>query len=260
MITFTIQQVVSRAFREIAVYTPTMPVPADDMQNATDELNLFFDEEHNDRRLTYSQIPYSLVLTPGKNPHTFGNIGSGADITATNRPIDIREASIVMTDVTPNVYKPLEIKRSPWWYGEVPVRAVSTSLPSYLYYEPNWPIANIYLWPVPTLAYTLEMLARYSAFFNGSGTGGTWVLTDNLSLPPGYMKWVIAKLAKRLAPQYPGALVPPGLESSIGELEQKLFNTTLNVEIPELDLVDAGMPGGEHGLSGTMNYRSRTIN
>lgn len=258
MISQTVQQLVASAFREVAIYTPVMPIPPDDLAFGLDKLNRLLDESHNDRRLTYSQQFFTGVLTANHQPHTIGPAANNPDFAVTQRPIELRAGSIVLTDVTPNVFVPLAIERWAWWAEEVPVRAVNTTIPRHVYYQPDWPLASLYLWPVPTLAYTLELVFRSSAFFNGTGAGGTWVLTDTITLPPGYAEWVTCKLAKRLAPAYPGASVPSTLEGTIAELEMKLFN--INQDIPELDLVDAGMPGGDHHASGSMNYRSRTLN
>src|SRR5260370_13704517 len=123
MICQRVEQRVVRGFGEIAVYAPVMPVPPDDIAFALDKFNRLLDESHNDHRLVYSVTPISFVLTPLKNPHTIGNIGSVADVTVVNRPVEIQTASIVMTDVTPHVFKILAVEKWNCGYETVPVRA-----------------------------------------------------------------------------------------------------------------------------------------
>lgn len=252
-----VSQLVARAFREVAIYTPVLPVPPDDLAYGCDELNLLFDESHNDRRLTYSESIQTFVLIPNQQSFTIGPAANTPNFVVVNRPIEIRSANIIQTDVSPNVVVPLTIETWRFWADDVPVRGIGTTLPQHLYYQRDWPVGTIYLYPFPTLAYSLELWTRSSAFFNGTGTGGTWQLTDQITLPPGFAKWASLKLAKRLAPAYPGAVVPATLESSLQELESKLFNMT--EDTPPLATVDAGMPSG-HTASGTMNYRSRMPN
>lgn len=63
-----------------------------------------------------------------------------------------------------------------------------------------YPNANLYLWPVPDVAYTLRLTSQkpFSRFVN---------LTDAVSFPPGYSRAIRYNLALELA-QYSAALPP----------------------------------------------------
>lgn len=237
--------IINDAFREIAVYTPVMPIPPDDFAFGLGKLNRFFDAVTNDRRYTFSQSFTPYPITPNHQPHTIGP--NAADWSVTQRPIEIRHASLILTDVTPNVYIPVDVR--PWsWWADIPVKAVTSSVPTTLYYQPDWPNGSVYLWPVPTVAYQLEIVTRVGFALVGA--------TDTFWLPPGYRDLITLQLAQTLAPAYPGAIVSPLLKAQLRELTGQIFN--MAADIPDLDLVDAGMPGGALHPVNTLNYRSRT--
>jgi len=126
---------------------------------------------------------YNSVLTVDKASYT---IGSGGDFNTT-RPIQIRNAFI--RDSSDNDY-PVTIK-SILEYAKIVDKTV-TGRPYWLFYNPEWTLGKIYLYPVPddTESLHLDMFVALSEIS---------VVTDNVNLPNEYKRALIYNLAVELS-------------------------------------------------------------
>lgn len=246
MSSLPVATVIADAFREIAVFAPNAAIPPDDFAYALGKLNRLLENMTEDRRITFAESFTAYVLIPGHNPHTIGPTG---DWMVTTRPLEVRAAQLILTNVTPNVYLPVEIIGWAEW-ASLSVRAVQTSTPLKLYYDAQWPNGNINLYPVPSTAYQLELVTR---------TGFVAMLaTDTFTFPPGYQDYVTLMLARSMAPAYPGsAQISQQLLADIAACESKLFNT--NVHPPRLATADFGMPGNGGRGHADMNWIDRSF-
>ena len=146
------------------------------------------------------------------------------------------DANIILNPGTgPNqIRQPLTIRDKDWWANKRAF-AVATTLPTDLYYEPQWPNGSLYLWAVPTIAYPLELV--------------TWnvidqvQLTTSMCLPPGYSDAVIYSLAEALGPSFDVQLSP-----NLMELRRKAVQRIWgdNTASPLLGTNDIGIPRGGH--------------
>jgi hypothetical protein len=121
-------------------------------------------------------------------------------------------------------------------------RAVTSATPSDLFYSADWPLGGIYLWPVPTTAYTLELEIETLL--------AAVALTDTFSLPQGYQRALRLTLAEHLAPPF-GQAISPMTAMHAMDARASIFGN--NDTIPTLVTRDAGMPGGG---GGGFNFRS----
>ncbi len=236
-----IDTILRDAFREIAVFAPTDSIPPDDMSFALGKLNRLFDNMTDDRRVVFANQFVTYPLIPNHTPHTIGP--NSADFTVTTRPVSIELAQFVLTSVTPNLYLPIHLRDDAWW-ASVPIRGVTSSICTDLYYSPDWPNGTLNLWPVPSVAGSLELVTR-TVFALVS-------VTDTFWLPPGYRDWVTLKLAEALVSGYPGSTVAPTLGKAIADGESRLL--TSNVRAPSLATADYGTGGGR---GGSFNYKDR---
>ena len=110
---------------------------------------------------------------------------------ATARPIKIDNAFIRSSS---NIDYPLSII-TPKEYNELPLKTIK-SIPSQLYFLPEYPLAKIYFNYSPTVNFlTLFMdSVKYIANFTS--------LQEIINLPPGYMKMLIFNLAIELESEY----------------------------------------------------------
>jgi hypothetical protein len=186
MSTTTAGDLITKAFGKLLV-TGIQDVLADaDMQTGLDTLNIMLDSWRLDGLITYATTQSTKVLVGGTPAYT---IGTGGDISA-SRPTKITDAFIRGSGVD----YPLTIIGQAEW-DSIPFKG-ATGIPRRLWYDPQYPLAVVNLYPTPlSSAYTLILnaLAEIESFAS---------TTEVFALPPGYQRAIIYNLALELAPDY----------------------------------------------------------
>lgn len=188
----TASDIISNAMLEIGVLAPGEALGADDASFGLSKINRLFDNWNAESLFIYGTLLFQGTLTPNKNPHTIGLAGSDFVVT-TARPPKILGASLVLTDQTPNIFRPLKIVDDEWWMNN-PTPTLATQIPYYLWPNFSWPQGNLFLWPVPTKAYDirLDLFTLFSSL----------ALSDIFSFPPGYEDAVTLSLAESLTSSF----------------------------------------------------------
>lgn len=174
--------------------------------------------------------------TLGQDYQTIGP--SSADWTVDPRPTKILAANVILNTSTPNVRVPISISDSIWWQNQA-VPQLETAWPTNLYYDPRWALdgnGRVYLWPIPTTAYPIEL--KTDQKFAG------YASSDTLWLPPGYRNLLQCELAVETASAL-GQMVPPSLEQSYRKAQALVFGN--NVSVRNARTRDGGMPGRQSG-------------
>ena len=175
------------------------------------------------------------------NPHTIGP--SSATWTVTQRPVSIDGANIVLNTTSPATYVPLTLRDYQWWLAQR-VPGVTTTLPTDLYYAPGWQNGSVYLWPVPTVAYDIQLMTRQLL--------ASVALSDTFTQPPAYRKALTLTLAEELAPTF-SVQVPT--QTAKGAREARASLEANNAPPVGIVTNDAGMPSSESvGVRNTWNY------
>jgi hypothetical protein len=238
----TASDIIRDALYELGVLAAGESLQAQDAEYGLGKLNRLLDNWNAERAAVYAQQFVTYTITPLLQPHTIGP--TGATFTVTQRPQKIDGANIILDTSTPDVRTPLEIRGDDWW-RDLPVPEVTGSVPTDLYYSPDWPNGSIYLWPEPTVAYGLELETRILL--------AALTLASTFSLPPGYQDAITLTLAESLVPAYPSAAsILPVVEKMATRARGRVFGN--NDVTPRLATVDAGMPGGGSGSS--FNYKT----
>lgn len=188
--------VISNAMIEIGALAAGEPIEPDIANFCLSKMNRQFDDWNTESLFIFGTLLFQGTLTANKNPHTIGISGltPAADfIVATARPPKIIDANLVLTDVTPNIFRPLKLVEDMWWMNN-PVPTLATQIPYYLWPNYGWPLGQLYLWPVPTKAYDIR-LDLWMLFT-------TLKLSDIFTLPPGYESCVTLTLAESIAPSF----------------------------------------------------------
>lgn len=217
----TTSDIITNAFVEGGIYAPGEPISADDMATGLTKFNRQFDNWNAESLFIYGTLLFQGTLTPNKNPHTIGLAGSDF-IVATARPPKILSANLVLTDQTPNIFRPLKIVDDDWWMNN-PMPSLATQIPYYLWPNYSWPQGNLFLWPVPTKAYDIR-LDLWTLFAN-------LALTDVFTLPPGYEDAATLTLAETLRGLFEK---PPSLTLSQGAAQARARVKSLNSEAPTM--------------------------
>jgi hypothetical protein len=124
-------------------------------------------------------------------------MGPGAPDWDMPRPQYLDGAGLILTNEDPaeEYETPLVILRTDTEWQRVTVKALPSTLPVALYMEPDWPYAQVALWPAPTAInqialYVPQAVSQFSS------------LSDTVSLPPGYEEALVYSLAIHLAPAW----------------------------------------------------------
>lgn len=206
------------------------------------KLNRLLDRWNADPRAAFNAGFASYTLTPNHQPHTIGP--SGADFTVIGRPTRIQGANLILTTVTPAVRLPIRIRDAAWWLANT-VQGLATPIATDLYYDPDWPNGKLNLWPVPTAAYQIELLA--AELF------GALLATDTFWMPFGYRDAVALTLAEACAPGC-GQTASQDLKNDANAARALIFGN--NDEPPYLRTRDSGLRSGNGG--GGFNWLNRS--
>lgn len=155
-------------------------------------LNEMIDQWNASDALLYTTTTVVHPLSPPQQSYT---IGPSGDIALSVRPTRLNGAWLRNGVNTPNTDTRMTIL-SDVEYGNIISKTVTTTIPYYIYLDREWPLANLYLWPVPTST-SYSLVLQFLASLN-SGVG----LDDTESLPPAYRQALRYNLAVLLAPEY----------------------------------------------------------
>lgn len=210
----------------------------DDAQDILLKANRIIDNWTADDRAIYVESFDRYVLTPNHSPHT---IGPGGDFQDTVRPVTIENAELVNTSLSPAVKIPITL-RDYQWYAEQVVPTLTSAIPTDLYYASSFPLGKLYLWPIPTVAYTLELWTR--------GQIDAITLAGTVTFPPGYLDALTLTLAENICPMF-GQRVSPDLATQASAARARAFATFS--PIPTLATRDSGMPNSQ-GRANTFRW------
>src|SRR3990167_9410344 len=236
------------AMAELNLYSAGDVPSGDDIALALLLANEVLDAWNGDEHALYTAQFSSFTLTPSLQPHTIGlTANSPTFAVTTNRPSRILGANLVLNTSTPNTNVPLLIRDRNWWLN-VRVPTLTSGIPTDLYYEPDWPNGSIYLWPVPTTAYgiQLEIDTLVPAI----------TLVGTLTLPPGYQQAFRLTVAESLVAPF-GVPMPATLPRRAMEARARCWGH--NDVIPRLQTATAGLQQGP-GQRGTWEFRTGRVN
>ena len=142
----------------------------------------------------FASVTESVTLEVDTEVYTWG---TGGDI-STLRPNHVTGAYILDSSGVSHPMRLISGTR----YRTIPIKTISAR-PYSLYFDPLYPLAYVYLYPVPSAAETLY-LTSFKPFVE---TGSFGLSTDTLIFPGYYEEPMIYNLAIRLAPEYGKSVV-----------------------------------------------------
>jgi len=216
------QGIIKRALRLIGALGAGEPLPADQLEDAREALNDMLDSWNTEKLIIWVLARNTFTLTPGTNPH---EIGPGSTVLNAPRPNRIEQSQAWLTGASLSTERELEVLTLKQWQSE---RLSDLSgIPSELYYEPLFPMGNIWFDVKPDAAYTLILYLEqmlHQVFADGT--------TTELALPPGYREAIVHNLAIRLAPEFGKDAAPEVINTAV---ESKASIKRLNMKPILLD-------------------------
>lgn len=193
----TVLDLIQRSLRLAQAIDPGEDLSSAEAQDGLSALNSMLDSWSLDRLYVYAIKEDQVTWPAGEQSRT---VGTGGDFAIT-WPSVIEESTFFRT--ANNDDYPLTLMSDRQSYSAIIDKDTQTDLPSWLYYEPEYPLGKLFIWPVPSPAITLFLhswteLTQYAA------------ITDVVSLPRGYKEMIEFGLAEVLAPEF-GVTVPQGV-------------------------------------------------
>lgn len=184
----TARDIIESALRKIQVLGRGQSLDADSAQNGLDALNQMIDSWsiESGGSIVFTETRESFPLTASQASYT---IGSGGDFD-TVKPYEIL-AMFVRVGETDYSLQSMDAKQ----YADISDKDLKSDYADYYYFDNNYPLSTITLYPVPSTGQTLHI---YSLKALSNLTG----LTTELAFPKGYERALIHNLAVELAPEY----------------------------------------------------------
>jgi hypothetical protein len=180
----TANDLINSAMRKAGIITADESPTASEANDALDVLNDLFDSLSNDSLNVYSRVTESFTLSGGVAAYT---IGTGADFD-TARPIKIVSAYVRLGSVDYDVSLVTDEA-----YSNLSVKSIS-GVPDAINYDNAFPQGTIKFYPVPSSSYTFFLVSEKPL--------SNVTLFENLSLPPGWLRYLKNALAVELAAEY----------------------------------------------------------
>jgi hypothetical protein len=175
------------SLEQIQVYPPGVTIGAADSARALWVLNNMLDNWSNQKLACYANVEQSFVLQPGVNQYS---IGVGGTINKT-RPLTINTGpgAAYLMDFN-NIRYPMDVVEQDQW-NLISLLTELSDLPTTLFYDPQYPLGLINVFPQPTMQYTVYFDSRLPLIdlVNNQST---------FSLPPGYLEAIQNNLSVRL--------------------------------------------------------------
>lgn len=182
---------VKAAMRLIQVSASDTDLTAKELQDGIESLNRMIDQWGVDELMLYQVTRETFPLTNGQNPFT---IGYGGDWN-TVRPTKIIDAYLTIQAGSLPVDYPMQVLNYDD-YNAIRLKTLTTNFPSYLYYEPAFPLGTVYIYPICAASNETITLTSWKPLCLINDP------TCYLELPPGYWEALVFNLAIRIAEEY----------------------------------------------------------
>jgi hypothetical protein len=180
----TARSIIEQAARKIHVLGRGQTLSAEEANDALTALNSFLGTFTAQASTIYNTARETFSLTAAQS----FTIGTGG-VLNTAQPVDIL-AMFITSGATDYPLVPITLEA----YNALPFKSLS-GIPEVFYYENNSPLGRIFMFPVPSAAYTVTIssLKALTTFAD---------LTTNYVLPDGVEAMLVDNLAVKLCPDY----------------------------------------------------------
>ena len=189
------QNIIDLALKDAGIIGVGQTALAEDMNDALTRLNMLMAQWANKRYLVY-QLTNLQITSTGAQSYT---VGPGGDFNIPVRPDRLENGCYFrqLVQSSPNqVDYPLELLESWEDYNRIVLKALQT-FPGYVFYDPGYPLATVYPWPVPQPAiYLINLLVK------GNVVQQFTSLTEQIVLPNEYLMAIYLTLANILRTAY----------------------------------------------------------
>jgi hypothetical protein len=200
--TTTVREIIKSSLTKINAIQPGETPTDSDLDISLESLEGLIDSWSNEKLMIYTFNPFYFEATAGNQIYT---LGPGGDWD-TPRPMNIQQAYLSLNaqinNTNPVTFSfpdnvadlPIAIANDSQW-ASIAIKQLTAVFPTILYDDGNYPLRNIYLYPIPNQnqVITLWLWQPLDNFDS---------LDDVIEFPPGYERCIIYNLAMELAPEF----------------------------------------------------------
>ncbi len=228
----TALQIIERAYRTIGVLASGETASDDLANDGLVYLNDVLAGLSNESLIIYADTLDSIALT-GATSYTFGDGG----VIDSDRPTVVKNVYFRNTD---GIDYPVQMITSDQ-YDSIYLKTVSTGIPTCVFITADWPLANVFVWPVAS-AGTLFFMSNKPLTYVSS-------LTTDISLPIGYDRLLRYCLAAEMMPEY--GINNPQVIGMMNDAKSKIKRTNMSNSVLQVNL-----PYGNSNRSGYISILS----
>lgn len=226
----TARDLIQGAFEACRVYAPGEFALDADLARGFGLLNQMMDSWSNESLTCFAILEQAVPLEVNKTAYTIGPT-SVADIVSA-RPIRLVEGpgTAYLLDSNSNRY-PVDTVPKDKWNEIWNITAVNSNLPDTLYYDPQFPLGIINLYPAPNqsgITLYFDSYQQLTAFPSVDGT---------VSLPPGYEQAIQTNLAIQFEPYFPTAVLTAALVKAAADGKGNVKRSNVRENIAEFEKV-----------------------
>lgn len=205
------------------------------------KLQRLTDQWNARRELIFSLGFNVFTLIANHAPHT---IGPNGDFNVPIRPTSVVSAAFILNSGSSEpVDTPIHIRDADWWAAN-PLKSLTSSIITELYYDPAQTLGNLNFFPVCNIAnpVRLETWNSLSQAVN---------LQTQLGFVQGYWEAIVLDLAISLCPSYnrePSQTLQARWQMAMRIIEQN------NDKAPRIDTDSSGMPSSRRGGRPDFNF------
>ena len=230
------QDVITLALKSLQAFGATEPLPAVDANDGLTLLNLMLDSWSIDGLAIYQIQEQSGTLVIGQGGITPYLLGSGSTFNTT-RPSTILSAYV--RDSNQNDYDVEVILDRDRW-NSIGNKNLTSQIPETIFFDPAFPVANLFVWPVPLISYTLFWdaylpLAQFTT------------LQTAVSFPPGYQLAFVLNLAI-LACSFFGVECPPTVMKLAADALAAIKRINMREALLRVDDAIVSKPKGTYNI------------
>lgn len=230
----TAQRICTRALRIIGAIGIAETVPGDEIGAAKEGLDTLLDGWRTESLLVYVTEREIFDLVSGQQRYT---IGPGANFNR-QTPAWLKQASVLsLTNPAMPQELPIDVLTLTQWQN-VPVKNVTSTLPTQVYYDQLSPIGNLDYFPIP------NQVPLKTVLYCMTSMGDFADLTTVYDIPRGYARALVYNLAIELAPEYAKGNIGPDVMRIAMEAKANIKRVNLRPVIATVDKALTRYQGG----------------
>ncbi len=208
----------------LGVYAPGDQISSADLTRSLSVLNDMMDIWSNESLACFDWITQTFTMVPGQYQYT---VGPGGFINGT-RPLRVSDApgSAYLLDAELNRYLMDVVDQLTW---NIQTTAVANSdLPDHLFYDPQYPLGIVNIWPTPSSSWTCSFLSY-------AQLGDFAAPSSAFSLPPGYKRAITTNLCLSLKPYFASSQIDPLIIKEASETKASVKRNNMRTQIAVMD-------------------------